>query len=70
MASSIKFTDDDRAAAEMFIVMFDRFFSGKKIPLYPPLTKGDVFWPRLFPLFEKEALGEIFDYGKRQRIKP
>jgi len=54
----------------MFIVMFDRFFSGKKIPLYPLLSKGDVFLARLFPRFEKEALGEIFDYGNRQRIKP
>jgi hypothetical protein len=49
--------------------MFDNFLIGKKIPLYPPLTKGDVFWARLFSLFEKEGLGEIFDCGN-QRIKP
>jgi len=48
----------------------DRFSSAKKIPLDPPLTKVDVFWDRLFPLFEKEGLGEIYDDNNRQRIRP
>ncbi len=54
---------------EMFLVMFDRFSSTKKIPLDPPLSKGDVFWAGLFPLFVKEGLGEIFDHSNRQRIR-
>jgi hypothetical protein len=34
----------------------------KKIPLDPPLVKGEVFGrcARLIPLFEKEGSGEIF----------
>jgi hypothetical protein len=34
----------------------------KKIPLYPPLIKGEVPGRRakLIPLFEKEGPGEIF----------
>ena len=54
---------------EMFLVMFDRFSSTKKIPLDPPLSKGEVFWARLSPFFEKEGLGEIFDHSHRQRIR-
>jgi hypothetical protein len=42
--------------------MFDGFLAGKEIPLYPPLSKGDVFRAR-FPLFEKEGLGEISGYN-------
>lgn len=70
---------------EMSVVMFE-FSSAKKIPLDPPLTKGDIFHAGLFPLFEKacpepfgyaqdrlrrrEGLGEIFNYGKRRLIRP
>jgi hypothetical protein len=59
-----------KSLPKCLIDMFDRFSSAKKIPLDPPLTKGDVFWAGLFPLFEKEGLGEIYDYSNRQRIRP
>jgi len=53
---------------EMFIVMFDRFFSGKKIPLDPPLPKGAVFWTGHFPLFEEEGTGEIYVTSHQQTM--
>ena len=40
-----------------------------KIPLNPPLVKGEFRQGGLFPLFEKEGLGEIFSNGKPQRIR-
>ena len=52
------------------LIMSERFVSAKKIPLNPPLSKGDVSRAGRFPLFEKEGLGEIFDNGKPQRIMP
>jgi len=56
------------ASPEMFVVMFDRFFSGRKIPLDPPLSKWDVLRAQFFSLFEKEGEGEIFEYSERQRF--
>jgi hypothetical protein len=53
---------------EMFVVIFE-ISSAKKIPLDPPLSKGDVFRAGLFPLFGKEGQGEIFGYSNRQRIR-
>ena len=51
-----------------FVVMFDSF--SEKSPSIPLLLKGDVSLRGLFPLFFKEGLGEIFDCGNRERIKP
>jgi hypothetical protein len=53
---SIKFISNHPVAIyyKTSVVMFDTFSSAKKIPLYPPLSKGD---------------GEIFDSGNLQRIK-
>jgi hypothetical protein len=56
------------APPEMSVVMFDRFCSGRKIPLDSPLSKGDVLRGRFVPLFQKEGEGEIFEYSKRQRF--
>jgi len=56
------------APPEMSVVMFDRSCSGRKIPLDPPLSKGDVLRARFVPLFQKEGEGEIFEYSKRQRF--
>jgi hypothetical protein len=53
-----------------FVLMFDSFFHSEKSPSIPLFLKGDVFLRGLFPLFEKEGLGEIFDCGNRERTKP
>ncbi|HET9548586.1 MAG TPA: hypothetical protein VFQ03_00345 [Candidatus Binatia bacterium] len=55
---------------EKFVLMFDSFFHSEKSPAIPLFLKGDVFLRGLFPLFEKEGLGEIFDCGNRERTKP
>jgi hypothetical protein len=50
---------DDSPAARTTAAIMARFAG--KIPLYPPFSKGEIFRSRLFPLLEKEGLGEIFD---------
>jgi len=63
---------------KQFVIMFDSFFRSEKSPSIPLLLKGEVFLREFFPLFEKacpersrrKGLGEIFDCGNRERIKP
>jgi hypothetical protein len=48
--------------------MFDSFSSAKKIPLFPPFSKGGGFAKQSLPLFKKEGIGEIFDDNNDQRF--
>jgi hypothetical protein len=43
-------------------------FSAKKIPLFPPFSKGDGFAEQSLPLFKKEGIGEIFYDNNDQRF--
>lgn len=54
----------------MFVFLFDKFSGAKKIPLYPPLLKGEVLPEPFLPRFEKERLGEIFDYSAPRQFRP
>jgi hypothetical protein len=54
----------------MSVVMLGASLRAKKIPLFPPFSKGDGFTEQSLPLFEKEGIGEIFYDGNRRRFTP